>query len=42
VDAPEFVKTNTKKEARMEIEFYFRFIRKPKTKKVTVVVEDKQ
>ena len=25
---------------RMEIEFYFRFVRKPKNKKVTVVVEN--
>ena len=24
----------------MEIEFYFKFVRKPKTKKVTVVVEE--
>ena len=33
------VKTNTGKEVTMEIEFYFRLHRKPKTKKVTVVVE---
>jgi len=31
-----------KKEVIMEIEFYFRFVRKPRNKKVTVVLEDEQ
>ena len=34
------VKTNTGKEVTVEIEFYFRLHRKPKTKKVTVIVEE--
>ena len=29
-----------RKEITMEIEFYFKFVRKPKNKKVTLVVED--
>ncbi len=35
-------KIKTKKEATMEIEcdFHFKLVRKPKTKKVTLVVED--
>lgn len=44
MDTPNFVKENKnkKKEATMEIEcdFHFKLVRKPKTKKVTLVVED--
>ena len=32
----------TKGEYVMEIEFHFRFVRKPKTKKVTLVVESEE
>ena len=41
---PRFVKLKNrhKKEVIMEIEFYFKFVRKPKNKKVTVVLEDEQ
>lgn len=31
-----------KGELRMEIEFHFKFVRKPKTKKVTLVVESEE
>ena len=34
------IKTNTFEGGSMEIEFYFKFVRKPKTKKVTLVVKD--
>ena len=35
-------KNRHKKEVVMEIEFYFKFVRKPKNKKVTVVLEDER
>jgi hypothetical protein len=41
VDAPDLL-IKHKKEAAMEIEFYFRFRLKPKNKKITVALEDEQ